>query len=185
MYCPNCGAVNSDQASFCELCMTRFVFDAASPGQAGDPVPWGPDVESHDLSAPPSDAYAGKHFDDRETRHRYPGASAAAKYLVTALVSVAVIAGCVIGIIAVLQQFTGEKLEGMYVYESNNADTMLLHASTFVITEGGVTIAGTYDVNGKSITLTPSDPPGLRPLVGTISGKTIIDPEGGRWTKRE
>jgi hypothetical protein len=53
---------------------------------------------------------------------------------------------------------------------------------TFAIQEPGVAAAGTYAINGSSLTLQPS---GGQAMVGTqFDGKGFLDPHGSHWSRQ-
>jgi hypothetical protein len=177
MQCPHCGAVNPDGASYCNLCMSRF-----ETNQPASPVPpqWPASVQGSAPMIAPSDVYAGNEtFGARKTMPRRMLPT-----FVSYMIILVILAGLVVGGILIYPRLTAHGTAGVYVRETNKSDSLTLDSdNTFTLHEAGITASGTYAINGTTITLTPTDPAGLSGRNGTVSGNTLIDPGGERWTK--
>ena len=178
MLCPHCGADNPDDAIYCSLCAMRF-----SANQ----------VEEPDSQYPPSDWLAGAPVITASDAHSYDEPSSdrsirrrrRLRSLLTNLVILLVIAGLVVTGVLLYRHYRKPGIAGKYIHEKNSSESLTLDSEkTFTNVETTMTVRGTYEVSGTTITLTPTNPAGLPSLSGTINGNTITDPDGERWTKQ-
>jgi zinc-ribbon domain len=186
MFCHYCGADNPDEAVFCTHCGTKLSADYApeptqeyqQPQQPEQPPEW---LAEAPLISASDDRYSEA---SEEARRKSLRRRRQIRSLMNTAVALLVIAGLIVGAVLLYRHYQKTGIAGKYIHETNNADSLTLNSDkTFSLTEQGLTVSGTYEVTGNSITLTATSVQGLPPQTGTIDGNTITDPDGERWTK--